>query len=87
MKRILQVCKIRKIDNLTYFHSRIIWLLTLIEYFQKHIFRKVMRNMSEKITFKIIKICVMTMDVALISITCGFETFQDYDVDKILKKN
>ena len=43
--------------------------------------------MSEKITFKIIKICVMTMDVALISITCGFENFQDYDVDKILKKN
>ena len=43
--------------------------------------------MSEKITFKIIKICVMTLDVALISITCGFETFQDHDVDKILKKN
>ena len=55
--------------------------------FPKHIFRKVMRNMSEKITFKIIKICVMTMDVALISITCGFEKFQDYDVDKTLKKN
>ena len=55
--------------------------------FPKHIFRKVMRNMSEKITFKIIRICVMTLDVALISITCGFETFQDHDVDKILKKN
>ena len=42
--------------------------------------------MSEKITFKIIKICVMTMDVALISITCGYEKFQAMTSTKYLKR-
>ena len=42
--------------------------------------------MSEKITFKIIEICVMPMEIALISITCGFKIFKDYDVDRIVKR-